>query len=280
MAINYLAVLGDYFPGAEAYATGDPLVYNNLIWTTTPVAQADLDAAYFTMYKTNKIITFSENARADIVAGFASPALGYQHWYDAESEDQLNLIGAVATASDMYYSSRPYSKPYQIIDMGGLATGTRVTGLLNNTTVYNAEIKINGVSSYISVSGVDAQTYDTLISQVNADLALNSTATMSIENGNLVLYGDGHGSTFTVEIIDASFGASMPDFVAVLSPVPGTDGKDNLLKEYKLHTHANLLEVINDGKDVKLFILQKFAVKKAQIMAAANIAAIDAIVWE
>lgn len=45
MAINYLEVIGRCFPGSEAYTGGDPTNYNDLIWVTTPVSQATLDAS-------------------------------------------------------------------------------------------------------------------------------------------------------------------------------------------------------------------------------------------
>ena len=277
--IDYIELIADFYPDTICYTTGDSTDYSSIVWETIPIAQTELDTVYLTKYKTDKIMIFSENARIDIEQGFESSALGFKHWYDAQPEDQLNLIGSVASSSDMYYACRPYTRPYQVIDCGGLATGTRATGLANDTTVYNAEIVVNGVSSYISITGNIAQTYDDLLLEVNNDLQLTVDATMVIENGNLVLYGNQYGSTETVNIIDSSFGAAMTDYIKIDPPVAGTDGNTNGLKEYKLHTHTNLLTVINDGKNVKLFILQKFNVKKDQILAAADITAVDAITW-
>lgn len=42
---DYLLVLSECFPGAEAYTAGDPTVYGDLIWETTPILQATLDAS-------------------------------------------------------------------------------------------------------------------------------------------------------------------------------------------------------------------------------------------
>jgi hypothetical protein len=42
---NYLTVLANCFPGAEAYTGGSPEVYDDLIWVTTPIPQATLDAS-------------------------------------------------------------------------------------------------------------------------------------------------------------------------------------------------------------------------------------------
>ena len=162
--LNYIDIIGNYYPGTICYSAGDPADYNSIVWDSTPISQAELDATYLIDYKTKKIIEFSEQAKTEITSGFASSALGTLHWYDSETEDQLNLIGAVTTNTDMAYACR------------------------------------------------------------------NSTA--------------------------------------------------NDTKEYKIHTHNELLTVINAGKDIKLAALQKFNVKREQITVAANQTAVDAIVWE
>ena len=43
---NYLNIIGEYFPAADAYITGsdDPTVYGDIQWVTTPIAQGTLDA--------------------------------------------------------------------------------------------------------------------------------------------------------------------------------------------------------------------------------------------
>lgn len=278
--VDYIGLISEFYPDTICYTTGEPDNYAAINWETTAIPQTELDVVNLTKYKTDKTLLFSEYARQDIEAGFYSSALGYPHYYDSKQEDQLNLVGSVASGADMPYACHPSFKPYQIIDCGGLATGTRSTGLPNTTATFNAEIKINGVSQYISIQGQLAQTYNDLVSEVNSDLALNSTATIVIEDGNLKVYGDNYGSTYTVEVIDASFGSNMTDFVQVLAPVAGIDGSDRLVKEYKTHTHTQLMDVINTGKDVKLTVLQKFQVKKDQISLAADEAGVDAIIWE
>jgi len=43
---NYLNIIGEYFPAAEAYISGagDPTVYGDIQWVTAPIAQGTLDA--------------------------------------------------------------------------------------------------------------------------------------------------------------------------------------------------------------------------------------------
>jgi len=44
--MNYLEKLSNCYPTSEAYVVGndDPNVYTNLVWLTTPIPQATLDA--------------------------------------------------------------------------------------------------------------------------------------------------------------------------------------------------------------------------------------------
>lgn len=45
MMPNYLMVLAECFPGVEAYTAGDPTVYEELVWVSTPIDKATLDAS-------------------------------------------------------------------------------------------------------------------------------------------------------------------------------------------------------------------------------------------
>jgi hypothetical protein len=43
--VDYITIIGSCFPGSEAYTSGDPAVYNNIVWVTAPISQATLDAS-------------------------------------------------------------------------------------------------------------------------------------------------------------------------------------------------------------------------------------------
>lgn len=53
-----------------------------------------------------------------------------------------------------------------------------------------------------------------------------------------------------------------------------------LQKSYETHTHEQLLQVLNDGKLVKLNILQKFFIKKSYILSLTNKEDVDAVTWD
>ena len=279
MTINYVDIIAEYFPTYEVRCDGDPAIYANIVWEADSISQAELDATHLSDYKSKKIMEFAEFANNEIIKGFVSSALGNPYFYDSELEDQINLIGAVTSASEMYYSCREYTKGYQTIDFAGAIVGTNSTGLLNDGTLYTAEMVIDGNSTYISEAGSLMQTFDALISTLNADVDFSAVASASIVNGNINITSNTRGSLSTVNIIDVSLFNSISGYSSILSAFAGIDGNLNPTKEYQFHTNAQLLTVINDGKDVKLSILQKFNVKKQQVMAAVDFTAVDLIAW-
>jgi len=48
-----------------------------------------------------------------IIGGFASSALGDTHYYQSDKEDQLNLIGAIATGVDQYFKCSPDNQNWE-----------------------------------------------------------------------------------------------------------------------------------------------------------------------
>lgn len=276
--VNYVALIGEFYSDVEVSCVGDGTDYSSLVWKSTVVSQAELDSVHLTAYKDAKIAEFSANTQAEIIDGFDSNALTTPHVYDSEFEDQVNLIGAVATQSDMYYSCREYTNGYQTVNVGGAKVGTDLTGFANDTTLYNAEVVVDGSSTYLSIEGQTAQTIDALLTVMNTDADFGALASVSLVSGNIKVKSKSFGSSSTVQIINTNLFSSLTGFVGLGIGVVGIDGINNS-KEYKFHTHAQLLTVINDGAAVKLTLLQKFAVKRAQVQACTTIAEVDAITW-
>ena len=57
--------------------------------------------------RAEKIAKLSEQCRNSIVAGFKSAALGSDHWYDGDIEDQINIMGAAAAGMDLPFRCYP-----------------------------------------------------------------------------------------------------------------------------------------------------------------------------
>lgn len=279
MTVNYLDIIGEYYPDVQATCHGDPTIYAEIEWIAGSISQAELDAVYLTDYKTQKLVYFSELAREDIVNGFDSSALGSPHKYDSDPEDQLNLTGSVASQLDMYYANRAYLNAYQTVNLGGSATDTDPTGFANNTTTYDVEVKFEGVSTYLSIEGQAAQTFGDLIAAMNTDTDFSAKGVAELVDGNLKISSKTYGATSSVQILDADCCNNLNGYVGIAAAVPGEDPSDTT-KDYRFHTHEQLLQVMQDGAAVKLSVLQKFNVKKQQVLNAASVSAVDVITWE
>ncbi len=115
-----------------------------------------------------------------------------------------------------------FTAGYQGINVGGNKQGTDLTNLVGITT-YTATIVVDGVTKPISILGSAAQTYTTLLSEINTDLGASATAT--IVGGNLRVTSATSGSASSV-VITAGTLFAYPDltgFVALFAPVNGTD---------------------------------------------------------
>lgn len=51
------------------------------------------------------------------------------------------------------------------------------------------------------------------------------------------------------------------------------------IKQHRLHTHAQIAQVLADGATIKMTLLQTLAAKRAQVEAAQTIEDIEAITW-
>jgi len=163
--ISYINIISEFFPKVQCYAIGDGAAYNTLIHSGgDPIPSIEaLNVAILSKRKIEKITAFSDNARNEIVNGFLSSALGTSFYYDSQPEDQLNLVGVVASFQESLYPCR-------------------------------------------------------------------------------------------------SNGPTSP-------------------KEYRLHTHAQLLQILYEGKNIKLVILEKFNNKKALVISVTTIEELDTVVW-
>lgn len=115
--IDYMTCLSSCFSTTFAVCTGDPNVYNNIVWVDgDPLPdQATMDASRFSALQNSAISALSDICANIITSGFISSALGTPHLYDSEDVDQINLIGATTTTAPsmvdpngtaMYYAVR------------------------------------------------------------------------------------------------------------------------------------------------------------------------------
>jgi len=108
---DYVLLLERNYP--TAVFSGSCYTYDKIAWKDTTIpkpSKATLDAEWATLEvqlaKEKKILELSVAAGSEITAGFYSSALGSKYFYDANLEDQVNLIGVVADGADSMFSVR------------------------------------------------------------------------------------------------------------------------------------------------------------------------------
>jgi hypothetical protein len=126
---------------------------------------------------------------------------------------------------------------YQVVDCGAVVGGD-ATGLANDATAYTATITVDGVGKSISVVGSAAQTYTTLIAEIDTDLA--AAATTAIVAGTLVITSATTGNDSLVTITDVDLFATLTEFVAIATAVQGDLATDMLTQT--LVNNANMYD--------------------------------------
>lgn len=129
-----------------------------------------------------------------------------------ETDFENNQVSAPATAGR------------QEIDFTTSKVAGDATGLLNTAATYSATITVNGVVKNISVVGSSAQTFTTLLSELNTDLGVSATA--SIVGGNLRITSSTTGTSSTISIVD---GAKETTTVTTVADTAGSLGGKHFL---------------------------------------------------
>jgi flagellin len=126
---------------------------------------------------------------------------------DASASSQLDIAaaaGITSTAVDMPFILSGTATPFavgQSANFGNTVTGAGATGLANDPTVYTATVTIDGVANNVAITGSAAQTFTTLVTELNADL---TGATASIVDGNIRIVHDTPVTTSSITIADGA----------------------------------------------------------------------------
>lgn len=107
----------------------------------------------------------------------------------------------------------------QTVSFGGaIVSGTASAGLA--ATNYTAMIRVDGINKAISINGAVANTYNALITEINNDLGVSATATIS--NGNIKITSRSVGSGSSVLITDSGLFAAVNNFASLMVAIPGS----------------------------------------------------------
>jgi len=156
----------------------------------------------------------------------------YNHRNNDGTETMMSAGSGVVSSGISSLTTRfDHQAGSQIIDVGGAKVAATATGLANDATVYGFTVAVDGgAAGQISVTGSAAQTYTTLLSEINTDLV---GATCVLSGGNLKIISDTTGAASSISILTAKGTASnalittLTSFVAVRTASAGTVTNDN-----------------------------------------------------
>ncbi len=184
-------------------------------WTKATSATAVDNANYNNTAAGYQDVTFSVAKAGGDSTGLAVDAAGYQI---------VNVGGAkIGTDPTGLTNDVPATEGYQIVNVGGAKIGTDPTGLANDATVYTASISVDGTPHAISVTGSTAQTFTTLLSEINGVTNLNGVATATLSGGNIKITSTATGATSTIAITDTNLFSTLTGYVAILAAVGGVN---------------------------------------------------------
>lgn len=154
----------------------------------------------------------------------------YCHRNNDGTETIFSASGGVIYSGISAFTSRfDYRAGSQVVDVGGAKTGATATGLANAATVYTYQISVDGGGlQTISVVGSAAQTYTTLITEINLDI---TGGTVALVGGNLKFTSSSTGASSSISLSSGGGGVNLlttlTNFVAVRTASAGTTTNNN-----------------------------------------------------
>lgn len=111
---------------------------------------------------------------------------------------------------------------YQKISLNGTITGSTSTGLdAGNGIPYTFTVIFDGATQVtVSILGSAAQTYDTLLTEINADLVVGVA---TLVNNHIIINSPSIGTSSSVFITDGNLLSSLTAFNSILPAIPGYD---------------------------------------------------------
>lgn len=132
-------------------------------------------------------------------------------------------FGVAKSATDATYLDidTPATYGHKDILFSSPTAGTDGTGLTNDATVYTATVTVDGVAKPISIVGSTAQTFSSLISQLNTDL--DGAAVATLAGSKITITSVTTGATSTVTMAAPGLFSSLTNYASLAASVNGTD---------------------------------------------------------
>jgi len=165
------------------------------------------------------IATFNAAVEAQILLGYAPVGIPYTDGTDIEQVMFKGNTSSFVAEYPIIAVSLAATAGFHIANVGGAVVGATATGLANDATVYTASVIVDGGNpQQLSVVGSAAQTYTTLLAELNTD---TDGATWALSGGNVRCISDMTGLDSGVMITDGTLFDALTLFTAFFSPVLG-----------------------------------------------------------
>jgi hypothetical protein len=123
-----------------------------------------------------------------------------------------------------------------------LHTTTPVSGTDVVVTTYTASISVDGVTKPISIIGSAAQTFTTLLSEINTDLGASAIATLV--GGNIVITSATFGTTSTIAITAGTLFPTLTNYGSIATTIPGTKSNVALTSTININGVAKYISIL------------------------------------
>lgn len=181
---------------------------------------------------TTRLTDFEENVSPPAVLPFSDQTF----FYAIDEDDEIDVpvpegagfvaitatqfVGVVNGSAIAIPSDPSGTSGYEDVNFSATITSGTATGLANNSTIYTATVTVDGVAIAIQITGSNAQTYGALVNELNTDLGVAATA--SITGGKLRITSASTGTSSTVRISNAIIITPTPSPTPSITLTPST----------------------------------------------------------
>ena len=159
---NYIQLLAKYYPGTQASTVGDPSIYTNIVWTSTSISQAELDAQYITYLKRVQHDAINDYRSVKIAAGYTDS--NTITWSTTPTDIQnINAICTlialgVVTTDQTWRDANNVNHTMTTADLVALAGGLSTFVAANYSTSWTHKANIDALTTEADILAYDYTT--------------------------------------------------------------------------------------------------------------------------
>ena len=159
---NYIQLLSTYYPDAKASISGDPSIYANIVWLTTPISQSELDTQYLVYLKKFQHNVINVYREEKISAGYTDS--NSITWSTTPTDIQnINAICTlialgVVTTDQIWRDANNVNHTMTTTDLITLAGGLSTFVAANYSTSWTHKANIDALTTEADILAYDYTT--------------------------------------------------------------------------------------------------------------------------